>query len=208
MVIIFGSYFFGLDYVLFFSDCTQCWQRTTRSQNDSLKGWTWCSNQQIHVFNIQCVFFGVFDSFDFTCNNYRVLHVSEGDFFSFSVGGVGVGVRKASKLRLVHWSQDVLVDWGQLGFLDGESRVKVLDVQDVPLRRKHFKIKVWKWFFLSRVDWRNVKKLTTLGLKGGSISFRSSRSQLILLKNGWSIMSPAEQPGVPSLFWGSFSSNF
>jgi hypothetical protein len=138
----------------------------------------------------------------------RVLHVSEGDFFSFSVGGVGVGVRKASKLRLVHWSQDVLVDWGQLGFLDGESRVKVLDVQDVPLRRKHFKIKVWKWFFLSRVDWKNVKKLTTLGLKGGSISFRSSRSQLILLKNGWSIMSPAEQPGVPSLFWGSFSSNF
>lgn len=142
-------------------------------------------------------------------------------FSSFSVRGVWIGVGKTSELGLVHWSQDILVDGCQLGFLDGESRVKVLDVQDVSLNKNRTK-SIWKrqsHSFFSRynsttfnliISARNNWKLTrtTLGLKGGSISLRSSLSQLMVLKKGWSTMSPAEQPDVPNRFWGSFSRSF
>ena len=46
---------------------------------------------------------------------------------------IGVSIGKASKLSLVHGSQNVFVDGRQLGFLNREGRVEVLDVQDMPL---------------------------------------------------------------------------
>lgn len=68
--------------------------------------------------------------------SYRICTQCCESQISVSVGCVRIGVGKASKLGLVHRSQNVLVDWRQLGFLDGESRVKILDVQYVPLWHK------------------------------------------------------------------------
>lgn len=53
----------------------------------------------------------------------------------FLVRCIGIGIRKSAELGLIHRGQYILIHWCKLRLFDGESRIEVLDVQDVPLKR-------------------------------------------------------------------------
>lgn len=50
-----------------------------------------------------------------------------------SVSCVRIGVRESAELCLIHRSQDIPINWGELRFFNSEGRIEVLDVQNVPL---------------------------------------------------------------------------